>query len=308
MTSSRRSVGCILLVILIGLSSYALVVKAEQVDIRSETERYRKEITDKKDYGDICKELKSYGEYIAKTLKILNAQFTGNRRLYKKVEKYGTFKNNRVTLSGIGDREVQEYKTYLDNNGIKLRYSEGNIFLHFDPLHIVKNFRGLLPNEILEYYATEAEDINEGFEEDGALIIPWDGLRKKIIRYEKCFNAIHNKNCPYIIELAKQKIRQYLNAYLAGIDNTRIYDEIEEAKNSYENFLVNDKNSRFYGIIKDYYAVLKRNSFKFGQKEEIKEGRTYVFWTILTKENEEVPIGVLVDRYLKQTDLLLRPR
>jgi len=310
MTSLRGNFACILVIISIILLFYSLTIKAEQASIRNETERYQKQFKITKDYRDICKGLESYGEYIAKSLAILNAQFEQNRQLYRKIEKYGTFeKNNQVTLSNVREEEVKEYNTYLSDNGIKVGYSEGNIYLFFDPLYVVNNFRDVLPSKILEYYAIEAEDINEGFAEDSALRIPWDVLREKIIRYENYCNAVGNADCPYIIKLTKQKLRQHLNAYMLGLDNSPIYGpRIAEARRSFEKFLINNRDSRLFNIIKDYYSVLAKNDFKFGRKEGAREGRRYVSFTISTDKNEEIPIEVLVDRYVKQADSLLCPR
>ena len=95
MSSLRGNFACILVIIFVTVSFHSITIKAEQVSIRNETERYQKQFKTTKDYRDICKGLESYGEYIAKSLAILNVQFEQNRQLYKKIEKYGTSSINR---------------------------------------------------------------------------------------------------------------------------------------------------------------------------------------------------------------------
>ena len=60
---------------------------------------------------------------------------------------------------------------------------------------------------------------------------------------------------------------------MAGSDNTRISDEkdvvLHENKKSYENFISENTDSKYFEFIKGYYDILKNN--KFIVKKELKE-------------------------------------
>jgi len=282
------------------------VSKAGENDIKKETDRYKKIFIKIKDYYSISNELQSYKNYINNSISVLNDELWNDKQLYKKIEEHGIFENNNVDLTNSKDKAVEKYDRYLKDNGIKIGYSEGAIFLYFDPIYIYLNFKNVLPEEIIEYFKIVAGDISEGFSQDEALMVPWDSIRKKIVRYENYFKKIGNINCPYIINLTKQKIDLYLKAYMIGLANSPIYDHIDEAKSSYDKFLAENKNSIFHKIIHDYYSDLKRNNFKFGKKEYIKGGYNYVGMTIFDKNNEALFINDLAEQYLKKAKSLMR--
>lgn len=297
--------GISLILILISLIMTFGILNAEEKNIKQKTIFYKNVFKKNMDYIEISNCLKSFQKYIDEALIILNKELEENKQLYTKIEKHGVFKDKRVFLNKNKDKRIDEYSQYLHDNGIKIGYSEGSIYLYFDPMYIAINFKDVLPDNIIEYYLIESEDIKEGFEEDGALTIPWDYIRKKIVRYEGYFNEISKINCPYIGKLTKEKINLYLNAYIKGLPNSPINYYITEAKSSYEKFLSENKSSIFYEIVKIYYLDLKRNGFKFGIKEEMIEGNQYIGFTILDENNKKVYINNIADKYLKQAKKLL---
>ena len=304
MDSLRLGSFHIFLIMCLGLLlSSSSRAEAEKVDIKKETELYKKSLIDGKDYADISSKLESYQNYIDGALSILNKELEKNKQLYEKIEKYGKFEKNKVILIPNKDKELDEYSQYLKDNGIKIGYSEGSIYLYFDPMYVVRNFNKILPENITEFFRIEADDIQEGFEEDAALTIPWDYLRKKILRYEGYLIRMNNINCPYVMKLTRERIGMYLRAYMIGLENSRIYDYIDEARGSYERFLSENKGSQFYKVIESYYYDLRRNNFKFGEKEEIIGGNRYIGATIVDKNNKQVYVSDVVKEYLENLKL-----
>jgi len=285
--------------------NFATAKEKINTNIKQETQIYKKALKKQGNISGVCAQLEQYQQYIDEALSVLNKEFWENKQLYKKIEEYGKFEKNNVILIKNKDKEIDAYSQYLNENGLKLGYSEGAIYLYFDPTYIVASFKDVLPNTVAEYYAIEAQDIKEGFEDDGGLTIPWDSIRKRIMLHEASLNKISKVNCSYLQKLVKEKISLYANAYMLGLPNSSIEDKIIEAKSSYEKFLSENKTSGYYKMVEKYYTDLKRNNFKFRRKEEVKEGSTYVGPSILDKNGKEVFVSELAEKYLKEAGIAI---
>ena len=99
---------------------------------------------------------------------------------------------------------------------------------------------------------------------DGGLMIPPDTVREYIIFLEM-FTA---KNPEFVlISDAKDILDSYLMIYLEGIDNSPIFDKWNtgkmkpEFKTSYERFLSENKDSKYYPMVEELYNKSKENNF-----------------------------------------------
>lgn len=283
---------------------FAILSEGTHVDIKNRMKYYNNLFTNNNDYADISNKLEALDRYLQDSITVMQKELDNNKQLQEKIAKYGKFDNNKATFIKGKDKYLDDYIEYLNENGIKIGYSEGNIYLYSDPMYIVAHFKDVLPKNIIEYYVILGKDEKEGFQEDAGLTIPWDLLRSKIIRYENYLNTMRAFDCPYIVKSAKEKIGLYLNAYLKGLDNSRIQDNIQEARISYEKFINENKTSKYYDVIKGYYSELKRNNFKFGQKVEQKGPIKYVGWTILDENKNEIYIDEVADKYLEKANKL----
>ena len=105
------------------------------------------------------------------------------------------------------------------------------------------------------------------------------------------------------MKLTRERIGMYLRAYMKGLENSPIYEHIDEARGSYERFLSENRSSQFYEVIESYYYDLKRNNFKFGEKEEIIRGNRYIGATIVDENNRQVYVNDIVKEYLEHLKL-----
>lgn len=299
---TKFTIVCVVLFSIIYLSQNEgfFLSRADEINIRTETTKYKKIIASTKNYKDISAYLDSYITNLQKILSILNKEFIKDEKLNILVERYGIFKNHKVILQRNKNQLIYKFGNYLDENGIKIGYGEGNIFLYFDPIYVFKELNGVLPKNIIEYFILESIDIDEGFEEDAGLIIPWDMIRRKIIRYDMYLDKISNIDCLYIIKATKEKIYTYLNAYFKGLPNSGIDECIKEAKSSYEKYLEENRNSKYYEIVKKYYHELERNGFKFSYKNYVKNGHAYETAIIVDIHNKEMSINEVADKYLNE--------
>lgn len=108
---------------------------------------------------------------------------------------------------------------------------------------------------------------NKKIFEDAGLIIEVDKLRENIIYLEK---MLTNDNF-----VAKNDVKNTLNfmleVYLTVIDNTPVFSYDNDIlksdfKNSYEKFLAENQESKYYLIVKHYYDMLKDNNYKKSDK------------------------------------------
>lgn len=151
---------------------------------------------------------------------------------------------------------------YYKNNWVKISCVEGSYFYAVNSDYMLKKYgRYLSPsyNEWLKFIIKR-----ETVMQDGGLIIPPDKLREYIIFLEKFVE----KNSEFIlISDAKNILDSYLMIYLEGIDNSPIFDKwntrkmLPEFKASYEKFLSEDKDSKYYPMVEELYNKAKANNF-----------------------------------------------
>ena len=221
-------------------------------------------------FPPICECLEGFQKCFDELSIILRYELSYDEKVYDKfLHGFPAKENGDLILSkktGIAD--IDEYIEFMNKNGLRINRSMDGLFIFSDPKYIVSNFRGILPDVILEYYLALNQDIEEGYESDAGFIIPWDTIRQKIIRYENFLKKVSIIDCYYLQRLAKEKIDLYLRSYLYGLDNSpALVEETNrlepEAQKSIEKFLKENTNSKYYKIVKLFYEKAKSNKLRF---------------------------------------------
>lgn len=181
--------------------------------------------------------------------------------------------NYRIQLA-IKESEVDKY---FEPYGMDLMFTEGEPYLVEDTKYTVRKFSKFLSSPWQEYLKLRAKESGE-FLDDGELTISWDELRKRIIFWEEFINKY--PKFPENDEI-KAKLADYLNWYICGRYGY-YYDGKNnimkpELKNSYKRFLKENKKSKFYPIINNWYAVLKKNNFEEKDYSFFKYKQPYKF-------------------------------
>jgi hypothetical protein len=289
----------LLICIAVFIMTMSFHLMAYNLDIKGRTTFLKQRLGNKANYLEISWELDSYREYVYRSVFDLNKDLYKDEELIKEIDEFGTYADHKITLNKNKNKKIDEFAAFLEDNGLKIGAGMGEIYIYFDPIYICKKLRDVLPSNIAEFFAVESWDIDEWFEEDEALLIPWDCIRGKIIKYEACYNKIKDFNCPYIKYKCSDYINVYLSAYMKGLGNSPISYWISEARSSFERFLDENKTSRFFVMIQKYYNDLKRNDFKFGRKTGTINGYEYNDGeTIIDENNKEVFLEDIVDKYL----------
>ncbi len=152
--------------------------------------------------------------------------------------------------------------------GIGLVASEGAWYLEPQNGYLLKNFGSKLSTAYREYLNIEVEEQKTRFAEDGSILIPIDSLASRIITHENFMD----RHPDFIAgKMAQDLFAQYLGAYLAGMDNSRVFDKVtnilkDEPRKSFESFIERNPNRKSTEIIKAYLDLLRATNFYYTDK------------------------------------------
>ena len=153
---------------------------------------------------------------------------------------------------------------YYRNNWVKVLYVEGCYIYAVNSEYLLEKYGKYLSpayNEWLEFILKR-----ESVMQDGGLMVPPDTLREYIISLEKFVEQYPDF---VLIGDVKDVLDSYLMTYLEGIDNSPIFDKwntrkmLPEYKASYEKFLAENKDSKYYPMVEELYNKSKANDFNW---------------------------------------------
>ena len=152
--------------------------------------------------------------------------------------------------------------------GIGLVSSEGAWLLEPQNDYLLKNFGPKLSTAYREYLSIEVQEQKDRFAEDGSILIPLDSLASLIIAHE---NFLARYPDFISCKIAEDQYSQYLGAYLAGMDNSRVFDNVtnllkEEPRKSFESFIVRNPEKKSTEIVKAYLELLGTTGFYYTDK------------------------------------------
>jgi len=165
--------------------------------------------------------------------------------------------------------ELEEFIRYV-KCGIKIAADgEGGWYITEDFDFLCDMLRDY-PADINHYLLFMKEESKQDVIMDGGLVIPWDDLRKRIIRFEEF--ARKHPDLEETKTRIQPEIRGLVYVYLAGVDNSPVFDwELEktspELKTSYETFLKENKNSAWHSTVQQIYKIHEKH--KFGRNDEV---------------------------------------
>lgn len=150
------------------------------------------------------------------------------------------------------------------NSGVIFYQSEGDWYLAENP-DFLDELSNLFSGELKDYLIFLASEYKERLAEDAGLLISWNNLRQRIIRWEE-FAKKHEKLKEIGTEI-QPKLHTLFSVYLIGTDNTKAYDIFTgkldtNLKLSYQNFIEENKDSNYYSIIDSVYKILGENKFE----------------------------------------------
>lgn len=252
------------------LISFSFVVSAEQGQPKAPIEKYRMFLNDlpKDDIESVHKAVQEFKTLAGTNRSENDAMFLAFRDYY-------------YTIIKISNDKLFKKETkisYFDNgvlwrNGLRILDYEGDPGRCFgqSPSFFCMEFQDYLSGSLNEYNQIQKEELLEtGNEEKGmyliddlALMIAWDQLSDRIIKWEVYLAKYPQSSLKDDVE---SSIRLYFNIYTTGggLENTPAYrlgTLTDTVKVSYERFIEHYPESKFTGLIKDYYAILRLHDF-----------------------------------------------
>ena len=159
---------------------------------------------------------------------------------------------------------IEPENPYYRDNWVKVIYVEGCYIYTVNSEYLVEKYGKYLSpayNEWLKFILKR-----ESVMQDGGLTVPPDTLREYIISLEKFVDQYPDF---VLIGDAKDILESYLMTYLEGIDNSPIFDKwntrkmLPEYKASYEKFLAENLDSKYYPMVEELYNKSKANDFNW---------------------------------------------
>ncbi len=163
--------------------------------------------------------------------------------------------------------QVRKAEEVAASYGWRVITPEGNVQPNADNAYLARTF-GNIVSPYMKAYLSFARK-TEHMAEDAALRIEPDEIRERIILGE---NLIKVNPDSIIAAKIKPVLDDLFYYYLFGLDNTPVYgDSVQNqinpnTKSSYQRFLKENKNSKYYPLIKATYDVLKKNNFIYSNK------------------------------------------
>lgn len=238
--------------------------------------------------------------------------FTEYRNYYFKV-----LKNTNLNLYGIEcnynstcgssdgyklDRTNYKIHKFITNKGFNLIWNNGKFSITESPEFLMISFAKSLNPMWIEFFKYRIDEQKKGYIENGKLIIEPDGLMGRIIFWEKFLHTYPEFPEQKEIHI---KISQYINAYLFGTSNSPVFDELTNKINpesviSYENFILNHKNSKYFPYVSEYYKLLKKNNFIYDTNiyKSIKD--------LLEKNNISKPVTDIDNNYVHDNGYVIK--
>ena len=160
---------------------------------------------------------------------------------------------------------VKQLKVSLASYGIFLSSAEGTFYLEPQTGYLLKNFGPALSPAYREYLTIGSKEQLARFAEDGGILISSDSLTSRIVTWE---NFIKKYPDFISIKMAQDQYSQYMGAFLAGMDNSRVFDPAtnrlnDSSKVAFESFIVKNPESNSTEVVKAYLDLLKSTNFNY---------------------------------------------
>jgi len=233
---------------------------------------YRK-VLDKLDHGDLSSidlATKLFKNSVADTI-VRDSMFVIFNDFYNTLAS-SYLENNEVVSTQLQNSPSPEVlnkiKASLANYGISLSSAEGTYYLEPQTEYLLKSFGSDLSSAYREYLTIGSKEQRSRFAEDGAILIPSDSLTARIMTWESFIVRYPD----FIsIKMAQDQYAQYMGAFLAGMDNSRIFSSetnrlSDSSKVSFESFIVKNPESKSAEVVKAYLELLKSTNFNYTEK------------------------------------------
>lgn len=149
--------------------------------------------------------------------------------------------------------------------GFDFAYGEGTWYLVSDARFLARVATSLPDGDLKAYATFRAHEDGETVAHDAGLMVSWDGLRRRLARWE-AFRMAHPE-LPEAKGPIDREIRSLAHWYFFGLDNTPAYGHDmkrldPELQATYRRFLAEDTTSAYHPALSAAWAVLQKSGFR----------------------------------------------
>lgn len=216
---------------------------------------------------------KFYGEVIRESDRVFSSKEAYQKVLFEIAEATGLYYDPYPAFEKLDTEAVRKIKSshtqilgelsVYRKAGMNFGSSEGTWYLK-DDLDFLLAVSSIATGGYKDYLRFYTEEWRKVIADDGGLMISWESLRKRIVRWEQF--ADQHPQLPETEKDIRSNISWMLDVYLTGIDNSRILRSggilDDEVKRSYEAFLKEGASSAYYGLMKEVYSIWEKNQFR----------------------------------------------
>ena len=172
-------------------------------------------------------------------------------------------------IDQITDTVLRDLLQETVDNGYKMEQAEGMYYPVID-YSVYKQFEVYVTPDSKDYIWIMAQESDQVFAKDAALIISWEEVIKRALSMEAFLNTYRESVKADAIRALYLK---YESATLYGLNNTPLFDYDtkvmkEEAKSAYEKSISGEWNSDYLTELKGYMEVIKANNYKLTDEVE----------------------------------------
>ncbi len=171
--------------------------------------------------------------------------------------------NNSPSLQNI-----LAWKRMFADHGLLLYSVEGSYFLEPRSSFLLEKYGFMLTRGYREFLAIESTDQLKPFASEGRMLIPTDSLALRIVIWEKFITQFPGF---LLIKSAKDRYAQYLGAFLAGMDHSRVFDPetsvlSDSARTNLEMFITKNPQTHSAETVKSYLELLRSANYNYTEK------------------------------------------
>jgi len=168
----------------------------------------------------------------------------------------------------VPETTINRIKATLSEYGMNLTTAEGEYYLEPETDWLIKNFGDKLSPTYRAFLMITSKEQKEKFSDDGHILIPIETLMERIITWEDFITQY-----PGFISISKAEdlYSQYLEAFLTGTENSKVFDPIskklnEKSKSAFEAYIQNHPGRKSSLVVREYYDLLKSSNFQYSEK------------------------------------------
>ena len=182
------------------------------------------------------------------------------------------FENNQKVSNQLANapspQTFNSLKQMFGDHGMLLYTLEGSNYLEPQIKFLLQNFGSSLSHTYCEFLTIESEEQERLFARDGKILLQGDSLIYRIIRWDQFIE----KNPGFVsIRSAQDKYAQYLGAFLAGMESSKVFDPEtnilkDSSKTSFESLVEKYPGTRSSEVVHEYLELLRSTDFVYTDK------------------------------------------